>query len=105
MSDAEQTAGVGGLARLAEQVLHEWREGPGAAAEELEICEDCGGFVDDAIDAETLEMVEQWTAATGAGPVGPVGHGTGWVWGAEGFRGGGLGGLSTGWPGVRDEDL
>lgn len=91
------------LAGLAQRVLHEWKDGPGAEAPEVERCDDCDellGFV----DPQERAMAEQWQSWQPP-PVGPGGRGTGWTWGPEGIRGGPLGGSGTGWMGIRDEDL
>ncbi|WEV78804.1 hypothetical protein O9K63_03135 [Janibacter cremeus] len=105
MDTTSHTMGEGGLARLAQRVLAEWQESHGTAAEEVEFCEECGGFCDD-LDPEEREMAEQW-AAWQPRPVGPGGRGTGWVWDSGGVRDLPLPGWAAlGWPGgVRFEDL
>ncbi|UTT67305.1 hypothetical protein NMQ01_06220 [Janibacter sp. CX7] len=55
--------GTGELAALAQRVLDEWRRGSATRAEQMEVCDCCGDWVD-VEHPRDREMADQWREAT-----------------------------------------
>ena len=66
MSDLTESTssglGAGELAELARRGLEQWRSGPGAAAEQMEVCDCCGEWIDFEHPRDR-EMADQWREA------------------------------------------
>ncbi|MBA4085848.1 MAG: hypothetical protein C0493_13120 [Kytococcus sp.] len=103
MGDETMRLGHGELAGLAQRVLGEWQAGPGAEAEQVETCPDCGEWLGYE-DPQEQEMAEQWRA--GAAEWSRVqalrvgGWGNGWPSTTSSSET-----ASTGWPWERDADV